>query len=44
MGREIAFIDQPLASRAIYQKFAERGLGKLGERLTPHRGRRFARQ
>jgi hypothetical protein len=44
MGRDMAFIDQPLASRAIYQKFAERGLGKLGERLTPNRGRRFARQ
>lgn len=44
MGREIAFFDRPLARRAMYQKFAGRGPGKLRERLTPHRGRRFARQ
>lgn len=44
MDREVVFLDQPLLSRGIYQKLAERGFGRLGNRLAPKSARRFARQ
>lgn len=40
LGHEVVFIDQPGVNRAVYQKLAERGLGKVGKKLASSLGGR----
>jgi len=43
LGHRIIFTSQSIINRGLYQKLAERGLGRLGNFLTMQKQRRFAR-